>query len=315
MTLKQIEYFLEVLRKGNISTAADALFVSRSVVSRTLAELESEFGAQLFLRSKSGVVPTESGRVLARLFEEFSSCYGAAKDRILLLKDGGGRPELHIGITPTNASRVYQLYFDAFRQQYPEIQIFADEYSANDAWRLLENGTVDAFFTPARPSAQGIISCLDLYETQIVLGISSDSPLSRKPLLGISDILDLPLGYLNAPMPVESVLDACFRSFGKTPHVVLRTSDQMLLQRLTLRGIIYTILPSDLISSWTGVVGIPLDFFPSSIHHLAWNRALPHNHAFTSFLAFMKEFLAQQGLRSPFMSCPDAKSSGFLHSL
>lgn len=54
MTLKQISYFQAVCEKGNISSAAEDLFVARSVISRAIADLEDEFGAELFVRSKTG---------------------------------------------------------------------------------------------------------------------------------------------------------------------------------------------------------------------------------------------------------------------
>lgn len=121
-----------------------------------------------------------------------------------------------------------------------------------------------------------------------MLGTPVRAKIAEKPSLGISDILDLPLGYLNAPMPVEKIMNSCFKTFDKKPNVVLRTSAQGLLQELTVRGILYTILPSDILATWPGVTGITLDFFPSSTHRLVWNKALSHNTVFDSFLKFVK---------------------------
>lgn len=100
--------------------------------------------------------------------------------------------------------------------------------------------------------------------------------------------MNLPLGYLNAPMPVEGILNSCFETFGEIPNVVLRTSDQKLLHELNSSGSIYTILPSDILETWTDVQRISLDFFPKSMHRLVWNKALAHDSAFHSFLSFMK---------------------------
>lgn len=100
MTLKQIEYFQMVIAKGNISAAADELFISRSVISRALAELEEEFQANLFIRSKNGVILTESGETIACLFKEVSSCYKATKRRICQISSGEKPSAFHFGITP-----------------------------------------------------------------------------------------------------------------------------------------------------------------------------------------------------------------------
>ena len=153
MTLKQITYFQAVCAKGNISSAAEELFVSRSVISRAIAELEEEFGAPLFARSKNGVTLTESGHILAKLFSDFTACYNTTRARIGQLQQGARTRPLRLGVTPTNAYCVYRTYLDGFQRLHPEIPLCVEEHSAFDAWKLLLNGELDAFFTPARPDS------------------------------------------------------------------------------------------------------------------------------------------------------------------
>ncbi len=288
MTPKQIEYFQMVLAKGNISAAADALFISRSVISRALAELEEEFQTSLFIRSKNGVILTESGKMIACLCREFSTCYQATRERVRRLANCKTHLTLHLGVTPSNAYHVYSLYFENFRKCFPEISLNVSEYGADEAWKLLLDGTVDAFITPANTVDHSMFGTINLYRAQIMLGVPFGSAIAGKSSLGISDILDLPLGYLNPPIPVEEIMNSCFQTFDKTPRVVLRTSDQRLLQALNTRGIIYTVLPDDILATWPGVAGISLDFFPASTHRLVWNKALVHDALFNSFLDFME---------------------------
>ncbi len=64
MTEKQALYYRICYEKRNIATAAESLFVSRSVVSRMVSELEKEFGVTFFVRSKKGVTPTKAGDLM-----------------------------------------------------------------------------------------------------------------------------------------------------------------------------------------------------------------------------------------------------------
>ena len=64
MTLLQMKYFSTVCETGNISKAASILFVSRVTISRSIKELEEEFGFPLFSRLSSGLVMTEQGKIL-----------------------------------------------------------------------------------------------------------------------------------------------------------------------------------------------------------------------------------------------------------
>ena len=288
MTLKQIEYFQTVCAKGNISAAAEALFLSRSVVSRAIAELEEEFGTQIFTRSKNGVALTESGTILAQLFKTFTASYATAKGRIGRLRTQEQTRLLRLGVTPTNAYCIYHTYLEEFQCRYPQIRLYIEEYSAYDAWRMLLNGRLDAFFTPVRPDPVEF-DALELYPNPIMLGVAAADPLAQKTSVSIADILDLPLGFFNAPMPIEATLKTCFQALGRELSVVIRTSDQMLLKELTRQGKLYPILPLDMMATWEEVRQVPLDFFHPSTNRLVWSRGLYQQSAMEPFLTFMRQ--------------------------
>lgn len=52
MELRLLQYYLAVIREGNISKAADALHVTQPTLSRQMGQLEEELGAQLFVRGR-----------------------------------------------------------------------------------------------------------------------------------------------------------------------------------------------------------------------------------------------------------------------
>lgn len=290
MTQKQMEYFQAVCRKGNISLAAEELFVARSVVSRAIGELEEEFGAQLFLRSKNGVTLTPSGELLDHFFKKISSSYDASKQRIRQLEEEKREQRLCVGVTPTNAYCVFKVYLEEFQKRYPQIQLVVEEYgaSSDSPWDMLLNGHLNLLFTPVPPD-KDLFEAMDLYENTTMLGVSAGSELAGRTSVSIGDLLDLPLAFFNAPMPLEHMLNDCFEALGRRPNVVLRTSDQMLLQELTGRGKVYTILPLDMMATWDHVWTIPLDFFHHSINRLVWSETLPLLEETRKFLAFMRE--------------------------
>src|ERR671931_1632233 len=62
MHLTQVEGFVEVARQGNLSRAAEALFVTQPALTARLQALEAELGTRLFLRSRRGMELTDAGR-------------------------------------------------------------------------------------------------------------------------------------------------------------------------------------------------------------------------------------------------------------
>lgn len=288
MTLKQIEYFQMVCEKGNISAAADALYISRSVVSRTIADIEDTFGVPVFTRSKSGVALTEYGKVVASLFDTFTHNYEAAEKRIAQIQQQQQIHTLRLGVTPTNVYNIYHTYLEKFMEVWPEIPLKIEEHSAFDAWTLLQEGSLDAFFTPAPPDPS-LFETIDLYTNPIMLGVAKDDPLIQKETISIADLLDLPLVFFNAPMPVEKILRAAFAVFEKQPNVLLRTSNLMLIRDLTITHKAYPLLTMDTMANWEGIVTVPLDFFHASINRLVWSRSLPWMPELEHFLDFMKQ--------------------------
>ena len=62
MDLALIKTFIEVSETGSFVAASERLFVTQSAVSLRVQRLEELLGHPLFLRSKSGVELTHSGR-------------------------------------------------------------------------------------------------------------------------------------------------------------------------------------------------------------------------------------------------------------
>src|SRR5438105_8650278 len=60
--LMQVEGFLEVARRGSVSRAAEALFITQPTLTARLKALERDLGTPLFLRTPHGMRLTDAGR-------------------------------------------------------------------------------------------------------------------------------------------------------------------------------------------------------------------------------------------------------------
>src|ERR671936_2878020 len=61
----RLRAFAAVAREGSFSRAAEELFVSQPAISKHVASLERELGAQLVVRNRRGASLTPAGEVLA----------------------------------------------------------------------------------------------------------------------------------------------------------------------------------------------------------------------------------------------------------
>ena len=123
MNLQQIEYFLESVRGGSFSAAAESLHLAQPSVSEQVRRLEAELGVALFQRVGRGLVLTEAGKTLRPHAEAVLASVLEARDAVVarararrrdreLRHFRDGRPDPRLGsdrrvpgaATPTRAS-------------------------------------------------------------------------------------------------------------------------------------------------------------------------------------------------------------------
>jgi LysR family transcriptional regulator, regulator of abg operon len=100
MELRQIKYFLEIVRCASFGQAAEKLHVTQPALSKSIRNLEQSLGVMLLERHPVGVVPTEYGKV----FMEYAALITGETDRVVeeinQLK-GTGRGIVRVGAGAT----------------------------------------------------------------------------------------------------------------------------------------------------------------------------------------------------------------------
>ena len=89
MTLQQLKYYVTVAECGNITEAAEKLFISQPSLSTAIHNLEKEMGVTAFSRSNKGVVLTREGekllsfsRMLLEQAEIMKEHFGSGEKRL-----------------------------------------------------------------------------------------------------------------------------------------------------------------------------------------------------------------------------------------
>lgn len=67
MELRQLEYIVAIADQGNITKAAESLFITQSGLNQQLIKLEQELGIQLFYRDKHHLQMTAAGKCMWRM--------------------------------------------------------------------------------------------------------------------------------------------------------------------------------------------------------------------------------------------------------
>ena len=120
--LPQIEAFLEVARRQNLSRAAEALFVSQPTLTARLQSLEASLGEQLFVRTRRGMRLTEAGEAFLPYAEHAVAALADGRERLDELRRGvAGR--LVLGAPPTVSTYTLPALLARFSAAHPNVRL------------------------------------------------------------------------------------------------------------------------------------------------------------------------------------------------
>src|SRR6266536_1784684 len=120
--LPQILAFLEVARRGNLSRAAEALYVSQPTLTARLKALESELGEQLFVRTRRGMRLTEAGEAFLPYAEHTVQAITDGRERLGELRRGI-MGKLVLGAPPTVSTYALPALLARFTAEHPGVRL------------------------------------------------------------------------------------------------------------------------------------------------------------------------------------------------
>ena len=185
MTFSQLRTFVEVAKRGSVTGAAAALFVTEPSVSAAVAALQEEIGVPLVRRAGRGIELTAAGEVFARHAAEI---LGLADRARRAAQEVAGRPGvLRIAAVTTAGEYVLPPLLAIFRARFPEVQVVLQVGNRAEAFAALEANAVDLVIG-GRPPVGGRLKGEPVFESELVVVAGPDHPLSRKRLVEAPDL-------------------------------------------------------------------------------------------------------------------------------
>lgn len=106
VNLELYRIFYEVAKASNITTASQSLNISQPAVTKHIKDLESTLGTSLFIRSRKGVVLTESGKKLFFYIKQAMDLISYGEKELEDMKNMY-KGTLRIGIGTTLTKKIY----------------------------------------------------------------------------------------------------------------------------------------------------------------------------------------------------------------
>ena len=210
--LELYRVFKEVAEAGNITAAAQTLFISQSAVSQSIKQLEAELQTRLFARNSRGVTLTADGRMLYEYVRSAMGLLETGEEKLSQSRDLQ-MGHLTIGASDTVTSQFLLPYLDRFHRQYPAIHIQIISGRSHKVLGLLQSGKVDIAFasTPQEGASLETFPCL---ATHSIFVAGAEYPCDFDHVYSLEEIARFPLILLERKASSRLYLEKYFLQNG-----------------------------------------------------------------------------------------------------
>jgi LysR family transcriptional regulator of gallate degradation len=217
MDLRQLEYFLAVAGRRNITAAATELNVTQPTLTKSIKLLEDELGVPLFERLPRGVELSAFGRILLRHAQAVHVQIKDAGEEIAALR-GGALGSVTIGAGPAWLRRHLPLATARVIARHPKAHIRVDGGFDEALFRSLRHGELD-FVVAELPSPEDRRDLEVMPLTSDSLGICcrQGHPLAGRRKVALADLLKFPWAMPPRTTRAQRRLSALFVAHDLPP--------------------------------------------------------------------------------------------------
>ncbi|MBD2703467.1 LysR family transcriptional regulator [Spirosoma sp. BT702] len=188
MEIRHLQMIKEVAKHGNLTKAADQLFLTQSALSHQLKEVEGYFNTQLFLRDKKQMLLTQAGEVVLQAAEKILQevAETRAKVRCITDKESG---EIRLCTQCYTSYHWLAGFLREFQTIYPKVDIKVElEAATQDAIKHLATNTIDVAITEGDDNPK--FSYTPLFQDEFVAIVAPDHPWVGRPWVEFDEFAD-----------------------------------------------------------------------------------------------------------------------------
>jgi LysR family transcriptional activator of glutamate synthase operon len=295
MNFEQLSYVKKIYETESIIYAAEAMHISQSAMSQSIANLETELGYKLFNRSRKGTLPTQDGKHLIPYIIEILEAQHHLLDEVDAMK-AHINGSLTIATIPTLFNKVVPKALSKFNKDYPHINVKIFESDKDEIARLVQRNEVDIGLIGIRDN-ESIDDGLQLHSLNRSSGfkliVPKKSKLALKEEVNLEEIQQYPFVLYDRSFYQNNL--KAFEDENGPLKIVFRTNNPSVLIRTVSEGLGISIVSNLIIeddpfimngSIETVPIGKPFDYY---IYFTAITKGTDNNNAAISkFISYLR---------------------------
>ena len=293
--LELYRVFKEVAEVGNITAAAQALYISQSAVSQSIKQLERDLQTRLFARNSRGVTLTAEGQMLYEYVRSAMGLLETGEEKLSQTRELQ-MGQLTIGASDTVTSQFLLPYLDTFHKRHPAIHIQIVSGRSHKVLGLLRSGKVDIAFA-STPTDLTSLDTYPCFPTHSIFVTGAEYPCDFDHVYSLEEISAFPLILLERKASSRLYLERFFLQNGLRLNPEIELGARSLLVDLAaigfgVAGVTEEFVARELESGRLRKLQTSFQVPPRSVD-MCMLRDVPQTAAAERFAAFVKESLSQ----------------------
>jgi LysR family transcriptional regulator for metE and metH len=185
MEIRHLQMVKEVASSGNLTRAAEQLFLTQSALSHQLREIEGYFNTQLFIRDKKQMRLSQAGMIVLQAAEKILQEVAdtRAKVRTLIDNEAG---EIRLCTQCYTSYHWLAGFLREFQMIYPKVDIKIElEAATKDADKHLITNTIDVAITEGNSNPKFLYT--SLFQDEFVAIVAPDHPWAGRCWVELAD--------------------------------------------------------------------------------------------------------------------------------
>jgi DNA-binding transcriptional LysR family regulator len=191
-----LRYFAAVAEEGNLTRAAERLFVSQPALTKQIRQLEGQLGVELFTRSRAGMTLTAAGRELADRMPAVLAGFDQALAQAKTAASRAARV-LRVGFLAGAANEATQPIITSFTRRRPGWRVDMRGASWLDPTAGLASGDTDVALLRLPFPGQDALRTEVLFTEARWVALPATHPLAGREHVSFRDLWDEP--FVAAP--------------------------------------------------------------------------------------------------------------------
>jgi DNA-binding transcriptional LysR family regulator len=240
MLLNQITAFVETARRQSVSRAAEAIFISQPALTARLKGLESDLGAELFVRGPRGMRLTDAGEAFLPYAVRALETLTDGRMQVNALERGGaGR--LTIGAAPAVSTYVLPALLKRFSEGYPRVSVSVRTGHSEEILDLVLREQVTLGLVRALQHPD--IVSTPLYEDRLILVVEPAHPFASEGRIRMKDLADEQLVQFDRTSSYHDLTSALFVRAGVSPAGRMELDNIDAAKKMVEQGFGVALLP------------------------------------------------------------------------